>query len=179
MRIFAIRKFSKRESAIACIVALIVAAAVIYSKVIEPLGVRWRQLDSQIKKKASEFRKDKKLLSYKVSESDYAKFSYAKANKNEEEDVSDTLMLIESVSRQDSCQIVAIRPGSARTSGRAKEITIDMDIEAPLECLSKFLYDIEATPEMALQITRFTINSAKSSADTLKCALSISRILAL
>lgn len=175
---FAIRKFSKRESIIACAVALVIAAAVIYNLAIEPLALRRRQLDSQLKRKAYDFSKAAKFLSYKVSESDYARFSTyaAGAKKNEEEDTSDTLRLIESLSREDSCLISSIRPGSVKTSGRVKEITIDIDIEAPLESLAKFFYDIEARPDMALRISRFTINSTTGKG-TVKCALSIGRIL--
>ncbi|MBN2452971.1 MAG: hypothetical protein JXB40_01745 [Candidatus Omnitrophica bacterium] len=176
---FTIRKLSKREGIITCVVALVIVAAVTYSMIVEPLAQRWHSLDNQIKKKAFDLMKDTKLLSRKVSESDYAKFSaYAGAKKKEEEDVSDALTLIESVCRENSCKIVSIRPGSAKTSGRIKEMMIDMDIEAPIESLAKFFYDIETTPVMALKIDKFTINSTMDSRGTVKCALSMDRMLA-
>jgi len=176
---FAIRKLSKREGIIACAVALVIVAAVTYNMIVEPLVLGWHRLDNQIRKKASDLIKDNKLLSRKISESDYAKFSaYAEAKKKEEEDVSDALTLVESVCRENSCKIVSIRPGSAKTSGRIKEIMIDMDIEAPIGSLANFFYDIETTPAMALKINKFTINSTSDSRGTVKCALSIGRLLA-
>jgi len=177
---FAVRKLSKRETVIASLVALVIAGALTYNTVIEPLATRWQRLDSRIRKKASDLRKDMNILSRGISESDYEKFSvFAGAGKSEEEDISDTLTLIESVCRANSCRIASIRPGNAKTSGRTKEIMIDVDIESSFGSLFKFLYEIEAKPEMALRVNRFTINSTAGSGGRLKCALSIARILAL
>lgn len=176
---FAIRKLSRRESAVALAAALAAAAAITYNAILEPLAMRWVRLDKEIKKKASDIRKDKKLLSYKMGESDYAKFSaYLGAEKSEEEDVSDTLTLIESVCRESSCRILSMRSGSIKTSGQIKEMAIDMEIEAPIEALSEFLYNVETRSDMALKISKFTINSKALSGGTVKCALTIDRMLA-
>jgi hypothetical protein len=174
----AIRKFSKRESIIAVAVAMVVIAALFYNAVIEPLAIRWHQLEEEIKQKASDLKKSKQLLSKQNGEpDDIESFDYAKDAKSHEEHISDTLKLIEFISRENSCLILSMRPVIADTPGRLKEITVDLDIEAPLGPLSKFLYDIESRTDVIIRINRFTISSAMSQKGTLKCTLSISRIL--
>jgi len=174
-----IRKLSKRERNVAAVTAVIIGAAVFYNMIIEPVAGNWHRLDKELKVKMNSLKKDMAMLpSCKAIESDYAKFSvYTRAKKNEEEDVSDMLAAIEALSRQDSCLIVNIKPSGVKKSGACKEIMVDLNVEASLAQLSKFLYDIETQKNMVLKVHRFTINSTQDPQNSLKGSFLISRIV--
>jgi Tfp pilus assembly protein PilO len=99
-----------------------------------------------------------------------------KSAKSEEESTAEIMTYIEDVSRKDSCLVVSIKPVGAKNLGSYKEILIDVNAEGSMDQFSKFLYDIENSADMILEVKRFTLNS-KSSAGTLKGTFLISKII--
>ncbi|MDD5423054.1 MAG: hypothetical protein PHT32_06520, partial [Candidatus Omnitrophica bacterium] len=154
-----IKNLSKREKTIAAFAVSMILAAVIYSFLVDPILSRWRTADDDIKSGAVMLEKDMKMLAaYKDIEADYRKYSkYVKSAKSEDESVAEVLTHIETISRNDSCLIVNIKPVGARNVGSYREVLVDVTAEATMENFSKFLYDIENSPNMILGVRRFTL----------------------
>lgn len=172
-----IKHLSKRERYVALATLTIIFAAAAYSFLIEPISSRRRQIEDEIRSKIAVFRKDSKILStHRDIESDYARFSkYVKSLNSDEEAMAEILTLIETVSRNDSCLIVNIKPAGVKDMGSHKEVLIDVTAEADIEKFSKFLFDIENLSDMILEVKRFTLSS-KSAPGTLKGTFLISKI---
>ena len=114
----------------------------------------------------------------KLLEEDYAKLSgYAKSAKRQEETIADILAYVETVSRDDSCLIINIKPLGIKEAGTYKTALIDVTAEANMSQFSKFLYDIENSPQYLLRVKRFTISSKSSQTGTLRGTFLISKLL--
>lgn len=175
----ALNRLSKREKVIAIAASVFVGAAIIYGIIVEPLSRQWNRLNNELRVKMNTLKKGLGILpSYKAIEADYSKFSvYASSKKSEDETVADMLETIESLSRQDSCFIVNIKPAGVKKSGSLKEIIIDANMEATMAQFMKFLYDIENYKNMTLRVRRFTFNSTSGSQTALKGSFLITRII--
>lgn len=174
-----INNFNKRERYLALATLSIVLIALIYVFIVDPIAVKWRNLNSQIQSKVNMLEKDSKLAANKkMIESEYAKISkQGRPAKSNDQEVAETLTFIEGVSKNDACFIVNIKPVDIRDAVSYKEILIDVTVEAGMAQLSKFLYDIENPRENLIDIKRFSISSKYGQAGTLKSTLLISKAL--
>jgi hypothetical protein len=174
-----IDKMSNRERYLAIVTLSLISIAVAYALLIAPLSGIWKNLNNQMRSKVDILEKDSNILAdQKALTSEYTKLSkYAATPKSEEEAVGDTLTYIENVSRTDSCFIANIKPVGVTKEGAYKKILIDVAVEASMDKLSKFLYDIENPRDTLMNIERFTISSKSGQVSTLKCTLIISKIL--
>ena len=174
-----IKNLTKREKMIASATLAVGILAFAYAVVIEPACGRWGRLSNETASAEGVLKKDMKILSMnKVLEADYAKLSkYAKSAKKAEESMADILTYIEAVSRDDSCLIINIKPLGVKEMGSHKAALIDVTAEADMSQFSKFLYDIENSPQYLLRVRRFTISSKSGQTGTLRGTFLISKIL--
>jgi len=171
--------FNKRERYLAVAAVSMVVIAVAYLFIVDPIVSRWKDLNNQIRAKVNILEKDSRLAAnQKAVESEHSKLSKnGKSQKSNDQEVAETLTFIESVSKNDACFIVSIKPVDIKEGTSYKEILIDVTIEAPMAQLSKFLYDIENPRENLINIRRFSISSKYGQAGTLKSTLLISKAL--
>jgi Tfp pilus assembly protein PilO len=157
----------------------IVSIALVYLFIVDPIAARWKNLNSQIRSKVNTLEKDSRTAANrKTIESEYAKLSKQEnPAKSKDQEVAETLTFIESVSKNDACFIVNIKPIDVKDAGSYKEILIDVTVEAPMAQLSKFLYDIENPRENLIDIKRFSISSKYGQTGVLKSTLLISKAL--
>jgi Tfp pilus assembly protein PilO len=174
-----INNFNKRERYLALATLSIVAIALVYLFIIDPIAARWNNLNSQILLKVNMLEKDSRAAAnQKAIKSEYANLSkQGKPVKSKDQEVAETLTFIEGVSKNDSCFIVSIKPIDIRDAASYKEILIDVTVEASIAQLSKFLYDIENPRENLIDIKRFSVSSKYGQAGVLKSTLLISKAL--
>ncbi len=174
-----IDNFNKTERYLALATLSIVSIALVYFFIIGPVAARWKNLNSQIRSKINMLEKGCRLAAnQKTIELEYAKLSkQGKPVKSKDQEVADTLTFIESLSKNDECFIVNIKPIDIKDADSHKEILIDATVEAPIAQLSKFLYDIENPRENLIDIKRFSVSSKYGQTGTLKSTLLISKAL--
>lgn len=174
-----INNFNKRERDLAFATLSIVLIALVYVFIVDPIAVRWKDLNSQIRSKVNMLEKDSMTAAnQKAIESEYAKLSkQGKPAKSKDQEVAETLTFIESISKNDACFIVNIKPIDIKDAVSHKEILIDVTVEAPIAQLSKFLYDIENPRENLIDIKRFSVSLKYGQTGVLKSTLLISKAL--
>ena len=174
-----INNFNKRERYLALAALSIVSIALVYLFIVDPIAARWKDLNSQIRSKVNMLEKDSRTAANrKTIEAEYAKLSkQGKPAKSKDQEVAETLTFIESVSKNDACFIVNIKPVDIKDAASHKEILIDLTVEASTAQLSKFLYDIENPRENLIDVKRFSISSKYGQAGVLKSTLLISKAL--
>jgi hypothetical protein len=174
-----VNNFNKRERYLAFATISLISAALAYLFIIDPIAARWKSLNSQIRAKANMLEKDSRLTAnQKTIRAEYDKISKRGASgKSEDQEAAETLTFIESVSKNDACFIVNIKPIDIRDAASHREILIDVTVEASMSQLSKFLYDIENPRDNLIDIKRFSISSKYGQAGTLKGTLLISKAL--
>ncbi|MDP3730002.1 MAG: hypothetical protein Q8R14_00555 [Candidatus Omnitrophota bacterium] len=174
-----INNFNKRERYLAFATLSIVSIALVYVFIIDPITAKWRDLNSQIRSKVNTLKKDSMLAAnQKTIKSEYAKLSKRGSPlKTKDQEAAEILTFIESVSKNDACVIVNIKPVDIRDAVSHKEMLIDVTIEANMAQLSKFLYDIENPRENLIDIKRFSVSSKYGQTGVLKSTLLISKAL--
>ena len=174
-----IDKLSKRERYLALATLSVVAIAMVYVFIVRPVCSKWKNINNEIKSKVAMLEKDSVILTNKKTlSSEYEKFSkHARPAKSQEESIADTLVYVESVSRNDSCFVINIKPVGVVDAGLYKEILIDVSAEASIEQFSKFLYDVENPRDNLINVKRFTLSSKSGQPGVLKGTFLISKAL--
>jgi len=174
-----IKNMTKRERAIAIATVSLVAGAVLYNFMIDPIARTWQSLNGEIEAKASALKNDIGIIaSRKTIEADYAKFSgYAISGKTEEETTAETLSYLEDLSRGDSCAVSNIKPVGAKDFGAYKELLIELSSEGTMGQLAKFLFDIENAKGMILKVRHFVLTSRTGQDGALRGTFLVSKII--
>jgi hypothetical protein len=173
------KKMSKRERTIAVAAVSIVAAAILYNFVFDPVLRQWQALNIEVESKTSVLKHDVSILTaQKTLETNYAKFSkYVRSDKSEEESVAETLAYLEKLAREDSCFIANMKPIGTKDLGSCKELLIDLSAEGNAEQFNKFLYDIENAKNIILKVRHFTLTSKAGQEGSLKGTFLISKVI--
>lgn len=173
------KNLSKRERNAAFTTVAILAIALFYNFIVDPIAREWQSLNFQISSKTETLKKDLKLLSMeKELDRNYSKFSkYIRSAGSQDEEVADLLAYLESVSRSDSCLITNIKPIGAKEYAAYKEVLIDISAEADASRFLKFLYDIENSKNMILKVRRLTLTSTMGQANALRGSFVIGKII--
>jgi Tfp pilus assembly protein PilO len=154
--------------------------AVLYNIVLEPLVANWKMLNIKVTAKASELKKNLRLVKmYEFIEAEYAKYSeFIEAGKNEEEELASVLAEIESVSKKTSCRIRNVKPRATRKLGNYREISFTVTAVGGIDKLSQFLYGIELSKKL-LRVRHFAITpkSGSRSAGELRATFLITKII--
>ncbi|MDO8535929.1 MAG: hypothetical protein Q7S30_02845 [Candidatus Omnitrophota bacterium] len=174
-----INNFNKREKYLALATVSIVSIALVYIFIMDPIVSKWKNLNGQIRSKVGILEKDSRLTANKkMIEAEYTKLSKkGRPSNSKDQEVAETLTFIESVSKNDTCFIVNIKPIDVNGSDSRKEILVDVTVEASMAQLSKFLYDIENPRENLIDIKRFSVTSKYGQPGVLKSTLLISKTL--
>lgn len=174
-----LKNLSPRERNIGLATVAVLAVAIFYNFIIDPIAKEWYSLNLQISSKTEALKKDLKILSMeKELDGNYSKFSkYIKLASNQDEEVAELLTYLESVSRSDSCLIMNIKPIGVKEYASYKEILVDMSAEADAGRFSKFLYDIENSKNMILKVRHLTLTSTVGQAGTLRGSFLIGKII--
>lgn len=199
-----LKNLNKRERLIAGMTAVMAVTALLYSCVLEPALIRWLSLKNEISSRQNVLSKDQRLsLMHEKIASEYANFSkYVELHdlndcqekwsgipparragcgmnsaQGLDTGMADTMSLIETTSRKDNCTIVNMKPLGGKREVSYKENLIEVTAEAPMDALSRFMYDIESSNNAMVRIKRFSLTPKPGQAGVLRGILIISKIL--
>lgn len=99
-----------------------------------------------------------------IVESDYAKYdSFIRPAGSDEEENAGLLSEAEQVARSNQVVLVDMKPREVKTHQFHKEYAADMDAEAEMGNLIKFIYQIEQSPQlMRVSSAKITLKEAES-----------------
>ena len=175
-----LKNFSGREHLLLALTIFVAVAVVVYGLIIEPLIIYGARLNNQIESKTRRLIEYRRLLSVGGAlTEEHAKFpAFITAEKSEEEALSKVLVEMERVSQKSGCYIVNVKPHSANEVGNYKRISFDIIAEGAISDFSRFLYEIETSPDM-LRVRHFTLATKPGSPGKLKGTFLITKIIAL
>lgn len=157
------RIITKREKTILYLTIFVVIFAVFFNLLIMPALSKYDGLNRQIKANFAKLKKYRWLLSQKDTiQSKYQSFSSnLKVSGTEKDTQISALAALEEMAKNSDIRIVDVRPDRGRSEGlSAKEITIELRTEGPIEGQLKFIYNIENSL-LLLKVKEFQL-SAKS-----------------
>jgi hypothetical protein len=163
------RNLTAREKKLALIVVIAIASSLLYGFVAEPIFIRWKKREDQIKSKLAYMMKSERLLrKFKALEKEYTNLpSLTGAMESEEREIAKTLEALESISGASDCRIQNVKPRPSKKIGSYREISFEVTAEGA----------IEASNEM-LRVKRFTITSKSGRSRILKGSFLINKIIA-
>ncbi|MBI3601493.1 MAG: hypothetical protein HY209_01155 [Candidatus Omnitrophica bacterium] len=151
--------------------------AVVYGFLIEPLVGRWQSLESEIVSQKDILKKDLRILEKrKIIEAAYVDI-VKEAQSREPQGAVDIMTSVETLSRNDSCLLVNIKPLGIQKRGSWQEVSIEITAEANAQQFSKFLYDLESSKTGMLRIKHFSLNPESAKPGILKGVFILNRIL--
>jgi hypothetical protein len=175
-----LNNFSGREKIVAAVTASLVAAALVFSLIIEPVSRARGRLDRDIAVAESALAKDTRLLAaYKSSGRNTAAVTTlgVRGGSTVEEETAALLEWIEEISRNASCSITSIKPLGAKAFGPYKDVSVEIVVEGSIAQLANLMYEAERSADMPIRIRRFSISAKSSSGGALRGSFLVSRFI--
>jgi len=157
-----LNNLSKREKRILLLTVLVGSLSLTYIMVVEPLFKRFNELNSEIMLKKRKLQKIYALLGHKDKiEAEYEKIIKADVkDASDEEIIANILKQIETSAKDSGVQLSNIRPERIRQEDYYKRLSIEVNAEAPINALFKFIYKLETSPAL-LKIERLQITPSR------------------
>jgi len=158
-----LEKLSKREKRILVSVILITTAGLCYNFLIEPLFMRYRNVNSRIDlikvklKKSLSFIKDKQKV-----DAEYMKYEKKlKSRGSDEQDITLILDEIERTASRSGLNITSMRPKPPIHKDHYSRFAVEIETESDMNALMQFIYHIKKSPQM-LKIEKLNLNTRSS-----------------
>ncbi len=168
-------KLSRKEKKLAVITASLALIAIVFDFAIEPFWKNYHNLSKEINSKLLSLKQNQKLLdAYNRLEKEEALYSRYFAPVKPESAVNEVLKEVETVSQQNSCRIINIKPFDLRDMGSYQEVVVDVALEATVKDFSAFLYQIENLTN-PLRIKNFSLSSRSDTRGKLRLNYGLKR----
>ena len=168
----------KREKILGIATVCLVAAALAYNFIIEPLGKRWNDSQKEIQEKEALLRRHSRILrskdTIKKLHSIYTAYIQEEKMSSEEESAQ-ALSSIEKLARSSNTRITNIKPLATKSLENHNKYTFRVSIESRVNELTKFIYDMQSS-EQLLKVERMVLRAKERQPDTIKAILTISKI---
>jgi Tfp pilus assembly protein PilO len=180
-KLYLINKFlarlSKREKLVFYVSVVFVILFLFDRLVFVPINSKFNSLNKEIKEKETSINTGMHILAQKdeIASMSQELSSYTSTLQSDEEEISALLKEIENLANQSSVYLIDLKPAGVKDSGSSKEYFINLNCEAQLEQLSKFMYDIESSSRLLL-IDKFQISPKSKESSVAKCNMAISEI---
>lgn len=171
-------KMSKREKAILYGAAVFVVFAFLDRAIVGPIVSRTQELDKEIGDKRAGIERALKIIAQRdnIEKRKAAYRSFSVEGTTPEEDTSSLLKEVETLASKSSVYLADMKPQDPKQDQEFKKYMVNVNGEATFEKLIEFLYNIENSKKV-LKIEKFTL-SVKSKQDaTLKCSMTISKVV--
>ncbi len=173
-----ISKLSKRERLFLYTVIFFVSFAFLDRLVIRPVESKFKQLNDEILIQRKLLGKNLRNLAQKEAVlREYKKFeTYSKTSSSDEEEMAKFLREIERYASRCAVYIVDIKPQPVMNIDFYKKCVVEIEAEAGMEALIKFIYQIESSNKL-LKVERLQLTSAKTTPSTIKANAVITKTL--
>ncbi|MCB1194595.1 type 4a pilus biogenesis protein PilO [bacterium] len=173
-----LKKRTSREKYLILLTVTVLVSVGLYLYVLEPLWVYWHGMDSTIYNLEKKLQRSQIILSREQNiEAEY--LSYEKRFKLEGSDQEKTAVIlkeIETAARSNKVHINDIKPRQIKDEEFYKYYVIELEVEANVIDLSKFIYDLQISTH-ALRVTRIQIGANSSSPNQLKTEMLVTKVL--
>lgn len=171
-------KRSKREKLVFAGALLLLSAAFVDRVIVNSLAKKIGELDTQIETREAGIRKDLKIMSQKqrieVQRVNYRPYLGAMSSENEEFTVF--LKEVDTLARDNAIYVVDLKPTGTKDSGASKKYLININVEAEMGALSRFLYAIEDSKKL-MTVEKYQLSPKSKDSRTAKCSLLISKLV--
>jgi Tfp pilus assembly protein PilO len=169
-------KFSKRERTLVLATVSITIATIAYGFIIEPIIGGFSIVNRQIRSSTLKLEKGYRLLKRADEiKAEYKKYAdLIKPLPSDEEEIASMLKAIEAIARGNNIYINNIRPEPVRQNEFYKEFIFELTVEATVERLGKFMYDIQSSGNL-LRVRRLTLSASSKRKKGLKAVMEISK----
>ncbi|MFA5099661.1 MAG: type 4a pilus biogenesis protein PilO [Candidatus Omnitrophota bacterium] len=171
-------KMSKREKMVLYGAIAFVAVAFMDRAIVGPIISRTRALDKDITDKKAAISRDLKILAQKESielrKAEYKAFSVLETTP--EEDTSSLLKEVETLASKSKVYLADMKPQDSKQEQEFKKYQVNVNCEATFDKFIEFLYNIENSKKV-LKIEKFSISLKSRQDPTLKCALTVSKVV--
>jgi len=172
-----LERLSQRERILFIGTVSVIALAVGYNLILEPLTNRWQYLNRQITQKSLKLTKNQNILKRKnrIKEEfdEYAR--HVSVLGTDEEAVTTLLKIIEEKATLSAARITNIRPKPARSTPFYKEFVFEVISESSLEQLLRFIYELQNSEEL-LKVKRLSLTLKGSQSQTIRGVMEIIKI---
>jgi len=176
MKIFS--KLSSREKRLLTFTLAVLSSVGLYLYVIEPLWNYWVGLDSTITDCQDKLRRSQNILRREKSIVKTFK-KYEKKLKIEGSDQTKTAQIlkeIETTARNNQFNINDIKPQNIRDREFYKFYLIELEAEADIMSLAKFIYDLQIS-QQSLRVSRLQLAASSSNPHLLKVEMIITKVI--
>jgi hypothetical protein len=173
-----VSKMSKREKMVLYGAAAVVALAFLDRAIVAPIISRTQALDKAVMDKKAAISRDMKMLAQKdnidLRKAEYKAFSVLETTP--EEDTSSLLKEVETLASKSSVYLADMKPQDSRKEHEFKKYQVNVNCEATFDKLIEFMYNLENSKKV-LKIEKFAITLKSRQDPTLKCALTVSKVV--
>jgi Tfp pilus assembly protein PilO len=173
-----LKKLSVRERNILYALITIVCIVLIYIILVEPLFMRWNDVNDKIGIQKARLKKSLSLIKDKNNiEAEYDSYAERlKKRHNDEQEMTLVLDEIEKTARRSNLKITSMRPKPQRQSQHYTRFEVEIETESDMDSLMRFIYDIKNSPQL-IKIDRLNFNTRGShQAVLIRAVMLISKI---
>lgn len=173
----AINRLSKREKQGLALAVFVVALILLDMGIIKPIASKMSSLDAEIQQERTSIKKDLRLVAQKDNiRLEAVKYdSYVASSKSDEEEMTLILKEIEELANKNSIYLVDMKPGGSQETASAKKYFISLNLEAQMEQLAQFMYDVESSKRFLI-IEKYKIEPKSKDSSVAKCSMTISKV---
>lgn len=170
---------SKREKRISLLTGGVILFALLYNFLFEPMVKIWVDLDKQILTKEIRLKKNLQTISQReIIESKYARYVGlipVGGESPDEKRAAELLSEIERIASDAAVRINEMKPRQVKDFESYRKFTIELETEASIADLLRFIYDLESQPRF-LKVEKLRLNAKDTQSHILKCYILIMQI---
>lgn len=171
-------KRSAREKMVLCAAVLALSAAFVDRVVVASLSRKAKELDAQIAAREAEIRKDLRIVAQKrrieIQHVNYKPYLGTMSTENEE--FTAFLKEVDTLARDNTIYIVDMKPTGTKAVGNAKQYLINLNIEAEMPAVVRFMYGIEDSKKL-MTVEKYQLSPKSKDSATAKCSLLVSKLV--
>ena len=184
MLIKSMAALSKREKSVFCLCAAIIACALLYNFIFEPIGKKWVKANKEIQiKRMSLMKNIRAVKNRKKVFSEYEIYAdRVKQKGSDEKEIAMIFREIESAARNNHVHILNMKPMPFISKSGEKEgykkLAVEVECEAQMSSLVQFIYNIQTCSQM-LKVEQIKLKAKEMNSNIIRSKLSIGKILIL
>jgi hypothetical protein len=171
-------KRSPREKLVLAAAFLVIATAFIDRVIGASLSRKLKDLDAQIETKTAEVRKNLRIMAQKRRiEVQHVKYRpYVGMMTTENEEFTTFLKEVDTLARESGVYVLDLKPTGTKAVGDSKRYLINLNIEAEMGVLVKFIYAIEDSKKL-MTVEKYQISPKSKDSHAAKCSMIISKMV--
>jgi len=170
-------KLSQKEKTGLFISMILVSLVILDRLILTPINDRIQQINREIKINEKQLAMGLRNLNQKeLVSSEYNKYaSYLKNSGSDEETTTAILSEIENLAQKSGVSLIAMKPQQAQNIDFHKEYTIEVEAEGSMDALVRFLYELNASPQL-LRAEKLRLNLKDKDSSVVKATIQITKI---